>query len=228
VSEVSGAGMRLPPEIRPRRGTIAPEVTEELPGLGLHWVQLAGRDGRSAPEMVARLQQLANGFRGPAVIAMRTKPVPAAYRNFFRQIGLDPDVTRPPGEQAALSRLFHGTLRPEGKLADALLVALVETGVPIWALDAGRANGAALSIRTARPQERLGPGPGGHPLAKGTLVVADDQLVHAILFGARSPDSAVRPDTRELVLFAVSVEGVPLIHVEEAFWLATEALRDAV
>jgi DNA/RNA-binding domain of Phe-tRNA-synthetase-like protein len=228
--------MSIPPEIRPRRGTIAPEVAEELPALGLHWVQLAGRDGRSPPEMVARLQQLANGFRGPAVIAMRTRPVPAAYRNFFRQIGLDPDVTRPPGEQAALSRLFHGTLRPEGRLADALLVALVETGVPIWALDARRANGAALSIRTARPQERLGPNPGGHPIldpggqpiSTGTLVVADDHRVHAILFGARSPDSAVRPDTRELVLFAVSVQGVPLIHVEEAFWLATEALRDAV
>ncbi len=220
--------MSVPPEIRPRHGRIAPEVGEEFPGLGLHWAQLAGRDGRSAPELVARLHQLANGFRGSAVIAMRTNPVPAAYRNFFRQIGLDPDVTRPPGEQAALARLFHGTLRPEGRLADALLVALVETGVPIWALDARRVDAATLCIRTAHSWDRLGADSGGHPVGTGTLVVADDHRVHTVLFGARSPDSAVSPDTRELVLFAVSVEGVPLIHVEEAFWLASEALTDPV
>jgi DNA/RNA-binding domain of Phe-tRNA-synthetase-like protein len=220
--------MSVPPEIRPRRGRIAPDVAEELPELALHWAQLPGHDGRSSPELAARLRQLANGFRGAAVIAMRTRPVPAAYRNFFRQIGLDPDVTRPPGEQAALMRLFHGTLRPEGRLADALLVALVETGVPIWALDATRAEAGTLCIRTAHPEDRLGGDPGGHPVGAGTLVVADDRRIHAILFGARSPDSAVSPDTRELVLFAVSVEGVPLIHVEEAFWLAAEALRDPV
>lgn len=212
------------PEITPRRGTIAPRVAEEFPGLALHWAQLPGRNGRSSPELAARLAQLADGFRGPAVIAMRTKPVPAAYRNFFRQIGLDPDVTRPPGEQAALSRLFHGTLRPEGRLADALLVALVETGVPIWALDARRTDAATLCIRTGQPEDRLGAEPGGRPVGTGTLVVSDDRRVHAVLFGARSPESAVTPQTRELVLFTVSVEGVPLIHVEEAFWLAAEAL----
>jgi DNA/RNA-binding domain of Phe-tRNA-synthetase-like protein len=154
--------------------------------------------------------------------------VPAAYRNFYRQIGLDPDVTRPPGEQAALSRLFHGTLRSEGRLADALLVALVETGVPIWALDARRVDGASLSIRTARPTERLGLDRDGAPIGTGTLVVGDDHQVHATLFGERSRDSAVGPGTRELVLFAVSVAGVPRIHVEEAFWLAADALADPV
>lgn len=211
-------------EIDPRPGRIAPEVEDELPGLGLYWARVPARNGSSPPDLVQRLRQLANGFRGAAVIAMRTKPVPAAYRNFFRQIGLDPDVTRPPGEQAALSRLFHGTFRSEGRVADALLVALLETGVPLWALDARRANADHLCIRTAEAGERLGAAP-ERPVDPGALVVADDEMVHAILFGQRAARSAIGPDTTELILYGISVAGVPAIHLEEAFWLAGEALR---
>lgn len=215
-------------EITPHAGTIAPEVAEEFPGLGLHWISLPARDGKSPAPLIERLQELANRFRGASVIAMRTKPIPAAYRSFFRQIGLDPDVTRPPGEQAALTRLFDGTFKPRGHVADALLVALLETGVPIWALDAARARAQQLGVRPARPAERLGDGPDGHPVAEGTLVVADDERLHAVLFGRLAPDSAVSAGTSELLLYAVSVEGVPSIHVEEAFWVATEALRGPV
>ncbi|HET9721273.1 MAG TPA: hypothetical protein VFP55_14425 [Solirubrobacteraceae bacterium] len=218
--------MSLPAEVPLRRGAVAAEVRDEFPGLALHWTALAASDGPSPAHLVRRLEQLADGFRGAAVIAMRTKPVPAAYRNFFRQIGLDPDVTRPPGERAALLRLFDGTFRSEGRLADALLVALLETGVPLWALDGRRVSPESLSIRTARPRERLGTG--GPPVSAGTLVVADDQAVKAVLFATPAPDAGVRSQTRELVLFSVSVDGVPLMHVEEAFWLAAEALKDSV
>ena len=220
--------MSVPPEIRPQAGRIAIEVARELPGLQLHWAVLAGRDGPSPPELVHRLEQLANGFRGPEVIAMRTKPVPAAYRNFFRQIGLDPDVTRPPGERAALSRLFHGTFRSEGCVADALLIALLETGVALWALDARRVHPPTLGIRTARTGERLGGGPDAAPVAPGALVVADEHRVQAILFESPASDALCQADTRELLVYAVAVDGVPSLHVEEAFWLAAEALRTRV
>jgi DNA/RNA-binding domain of Phe-tRNA-synthetase-like protein len=214
------------PDVLVSRGLVASEVAAEFPGLALHWTRVTGGVGRSPAHLVARLRQLANGFRGPAVIALRTKPVPAAYRNFFRQIGLDPDVNRPPGERAALVRLFDGTFRPEGWLPDALLVALLETGVPVWALDPRRVDALSLGIRTAGRDEQLGGG--GPPVGAGTLVVADAVRIHAVLFDPPSPDCAPGPGTRELVLFSVSVEGVPLIHVEEAFWLAAEALRGSV
>ena len=216
------------PEIRSRSGRVSAAVQEELPGLGLHWATLRASDGPSRPELAHRLAELADGYRGATVIALRTKPVPAAYRNFFRQIGLDPDVTRPPGEQAALARLFHGTFRSEGRLADALLVALIETGVPLWGLDARWARGDQLVVRTSSDGERLGASAGAHPLAPGTLVVADDARVHSVLFGSQAPDGAVRRDTTEMVLYAISVQGVPSIHVEEAFWLVGEALGPVV
>lgn len=225
-------------ELQTRVGAVAPEIAGEFPGLGLHWLTLPARDGKSPQALVARLQELANRFRGPSIIALRTKPVPAAYRRFFRQIGLDPDITRPPGEQAAVSRLFHGTFRPQSHVADAMLIALLETGVPLWALDARSTRGEELTIRTAGPGERLGaPAEAqlagaapddAEPIPPGTLVVADRRRVHAVLFGASAPDSAVSTMTRELVLYTVSVPGVPAVHVEEAFWLAAEALRGSV
>jgi DNA/RNA-binding domain of Phe-tRNA-synthetase-like protein len=211
-------------DLRAAEGFVEPAVAEELPGLRLAWITLEARDGPSPPELIGRLRNLSNRYRGAAVIAMRTKPIPSAYRALFRQLGLDPDRTRIPSEEAAVGRLFHGAFRSQGRLADALLVALVETGVPVWALDADRVAAGGLGIRSARTGERLGDGESARPLPPGTLVVADDATIHAILFGERSVVAAPRAATRRILLYSIAVAGVPAIHVEEAFWLVAEAL----
>jgi DNA/RNA-binding domain of Phe-tRNA-synthetase-like protein len=206
-------------------GFVEPPVADELPGLRLHWLSVQARDGASPPHLVDRLLALSNRYRGAAVVAMRTQPIPRAYRTFFRQIGLDPDTTRIPSEEAALGRLFHGAFRSHGRFADALLVSLVETGIPIWALDADRVDVAGPGIRTARAGERLGTATHARYLEPGTLVVADALAVHAVLFGPQSDDSAVTRATSRAILYSVAVAGVPDIHIEEAFWLAVEGLR---
>lgn len=205
-------------------GFLEPILADEFPGLRLDWLTLAASDGPSPPELGRRLRDLASRATGATVVAMRTKPIPRAYRTFFRQIGLDPDTTRIPGEAAAVSRLFHGGYRSTGRLADARLIALVETGVAVWALDADRVDGGGPGIRTARPGERVGDD--GPPVAPGTLVVADAAWVHAILFGEPATGGAVSRRTRRILLYAVAVAGVPRVHVDEALWLATDALTD--
>jgi hypothetical protein len=64
----------------------------------------------------------------------------------------------------------------------------------------------------------------GHPLPAGRLVVADSERVHSLLFGAIAPSSGVTARTRRVTLYAVAVEGVPAIHVEEALWVTIEVL----
>ena len=91
--------------------------------------------------MRERLRHLANRFRGAEAVLMRTRPIPHAYRVFFRHIGLDPDAQRTPVEQRALERLMHGGFRSAGIVEDALTIAIMETGVPVWALDAARPAG---------------------------------------------------------------------------------------
>jgi DNA/RNA-binding domain of Phe-tRNA-synthetase-like protein len=203
-------------------GFVEPAVGTEFPGLKLVWVTVETRLRASPSEVKQRLRMLSNRYRGADVVAMRTRPIPHAYRACFRQIGLDPDVTRIPSEQAAVDRLFHGEFRSENLLRDALLIALIETGVPVWALDADGVEGE-LGIRTTTPDDTLAGRHGAH-LAPGRLVVADARHVHALLFGEIGPEGGVTPRTTRMALFAVAVGGVPAIAVEEALWVCVELL----
>jgi DNA/RNA-binding domain of Phe-tRNA-synthetase-like protein len=205
-------------------GWIEPRLQTEFPKLGLDWVTVETRPGDSSHALKARLRDLSNRYLGPTVVAIRQQPVGHAYRVFFREIGLDPDITRIPLERAALGRLMHGHFVSRGLLEDALLVALVETGVGVWALDADLVDVGGLGIRITVDGDRLGGTEDGILLKPGRLVVADAELVHAVLFDDVAPGRAPAAETRRVTLFAVRVEGVPQIHVEEALWICVEAL----
>jgi len=211
-------------ELRAAAGYVEPAVQSEFPGLRLDWFSMDARDAPSPTPIVGRLELMSNRFRGASVVAMRTHPIPRAYRSFFRQIGLDPDTTRIPSEEAALTRLMQGGFRSNGLVRDATTIALVETGVPIWALDAEVVGEGGLGIRTSEEGDRLGTGEYADYLQPGRLVVADSRCVHALLFGEVAAGHAPTRKTRRLVLFSVAVEGVPTIHVEEAMWLCAEIL----
>jgi hypothetical protein len=200
-------------------------VAAEFPELRLRWMEREGPPlGRkSPPELLERLQALSSSFYGAQAITMRRDPIPHAYRVFFRAIGLDPDTTRTPIEEAALERLFDGHFKTRGHLLDALRIPLVETGVPLWALDAAALDGP-LGIRTARAGERLGAGPYANDLEPGRLVVADAASPAGVLFGDVAPQAQPTPATLRLRIFSVQVAGVPEIHVEEALWLCAEAM----
>jgi DNA/RNA-binding domain of Phe-tRNA-synthetase-like protein len=205
-------------------GHVEPAVQAEFPGLRLDWVSVDGGAQPSPKAIVGRLQMMANRFRGGSVVAMRTHPIPRAYRSFYRQIGLDPDTTRIPSEEAALIRLMHGGFRSGGLVNDAITIALVETGVPIWALDADNVREGGLGIRTSASGDRLGRTEYGDYLQPGRLVVADATCVHGLLFGELAPGHEVSRRTRRIVLYAIGVDGVPAIHIEEALWLCVEVL----
>lgn len=203
-------------------GFVEPRVRGEFPGLQLAWMTVEP-SGRGSPRAVKqRLRALSNRFHGGSVVAMRTQPIPHAYRAFFRQIGLDPDASRIPSEEAAVERLLHGGFRSRDLLSDALLIGLIETGVPVWALDADLVDAGGLGIRTTAAGERLGSVEPALPA--GRLVVADGRHVHALLFGPLAPGHAAGSRTRRVTLFAVGVDGVPAIHMEEALWTCGEVL----
>jgi DNA/RNA-binding domain of Phe-tRNA-synthetase-like protein len=210
--------------VEPERGWIDAELADELPELVL-WTLVAGPPParRSPPELRQRLGMLASRLRGAEAIELRRRPVPHAYRVFFRQIGLDPDDERTPVEEATMRRLMHGGFRSDGALADALLLAVVETGVPVWAVDDDRLDGP-LGIRAARRGEQR-PRPDGFAddLPEGRLVVADAAGPVAVLFGEPDADHAVTRATRSVRVYGLQVAGVPDIHVEEAFWTVLDA-----
>lgn len=206
-------------------GFVDPAVRAEFPGLRLSWVTVTSGRRASPRSVKQRLRALANRYHGASVVTMRTQALPHAYRAFFRQTGLDPDVTRIPSEEVAVTRLLQGGLRSSGLPADGLMIALIETGVPVWALDADRVDAAGLGIRLSVAGEPFGSQ--GYPLAAGRLVVADGHGVQGLLFGGLAPGHEVSRRTSRMALFAVGVDGVPDIHLEEALWLCHDALRSA-
>lgn len=204
------------------RGPVAPAVAEELPGLGV-WSCAVGPPARGHDDGVReRLALLAGRFRGARAVELRREPVPAAHRVFFRHVGLDPDVTRTPIEAAAIDRLVVGGHRAGGRLDDALLLALLETGVQVLAFDAAAAA-EPPGLRTPAPGEQLGGDP-PRPLPAGRLVLDAGGRILAELFGLADPGALPGRRTAGLRLVAVQVPGVPDIAVEEALWTCQEAL----
>jgi DNA/RNA-binding domain of Phe-tRNA-synthetase-like protein len=205
-------------------GWVAPHVAAEFPGLGISWIEVDGKPGRSPEPVERRLRDTSDRFYGAHAIHMRERPIPWAYRVFFRQIGLDPDRTRTPVEQLALDRLQDGGFKTRGLPADALTIATVETGIALRAFDAERLEGA-LCIRDSAPGESLEGRPG--ELSSGTLVIADSRAPAGLLFGATGAGLAIRRGTRRIAIAAVQVDGVPQIAVEEALWMVATTLEAA-
>jgi DNA/RNA-binding domain of Phe-tRNA-synthetase-like protein len=211
------------------RGWCAPEVERELPGLRLLGTSAEVRRrgallGNSPEDVLARLREKSDRFRGANAIAVRREPVPSAYRVFFRHIGLDPEALPTPIEGAVRERIMHGGFASGGLLEDVLLIALLDTGVPVWALDAERVEGP-LGVRASAAGERLGDDRDAPELTEGRLVVADAAAPLAVLFGELARSHAPAAHTPRLALFALQVDGVPELYVEEALWNARNALE---
>jgi DNA/RNA-binding domain of Phe-tRNA-synthetase-like protein len=208
----------------PRQGWVAPHIASEFPGLGVAWVEVDAKPGKSPEAVRQRLRDLSDRTYGSQAIRLRERPIPWAYRVFFRQIGLDPDRTRTPVEQLALDRLHDGGFLSHGIPQDAIDIAIVETGVALRAFDAERVEGR-LCIRDSAPGEALAGVPA--EMAKGTLVIADDSHPLGLLFGPTADDVAVARSSRRLAVAAIQVKGVPQIAVEEALWMAAATLEAA-
>lgn len=212
-------------ELTPRTGWVGPELAAELPGLEVLQVAVAGgRRRRSPVEVHQRLWAMSSRFTGARAVSLRRQPVAAAYRACFRQIGLDPDQTRTPIEAAVLKRMRDGRFKSEGLPDDALLVALLETSVAMFALDAARVQGD-VGLRLAGARERLGDEEAGPVLDPGQVVLADSTRPLGTLFAELEETAMVSDETETTLLLAVRVRGVPSVIAEEALWIASDTLR---
>ncbi len=205
-------------------GWIDAELAAEFPDLKLRTAAVPTVAAGPSEGVREQLRFVSDRMSGARAIKLRRDPIPSAYRVFYRHVGLDPDKTLTPVEQAALGRLFHGGYSGGDRVGDALLLALVETGVPIYAVDEETLAGP-LGVRPARAGERLGTGEHDPDLRPGRLVVADPDQAVAALFGDVAPAFRVTKRCRTVRLLAVGVAGVPRIHVEEALFACAEALQ---
>ena len=207
-------------ELALEQGWVQPELAAEFPDLQLTYAAIAARPRPSPPEVRQRLRALADRYTGARVIHMRQDAVPWAYRVFSRQVGIDPDTDRTPVEALAVERLRRGGLASENLVDDALTIAIAETGVAVFVLDADMLDGE-IGLRVTRAGEWLSD---RRALAARQLVVADARRPVALVLGEVSPRVGVRAGTRRMVMCALRVKGVPPIVAEEALCTLGETL----
>ena len=217
-----GEGIAPGGEAVPEAGWVAPELLDELPGLALRYLVLDQGSGRSPRHVRERLAQLSNRFAGPQAINLRHRPIPWAYRVFFRHIGLDPDTTRTPVEQLIFERIHDGSFKSRNRVDDALTIAMVEVGVALRAFDADRVEGR-IGLRLSAEGEGFEGRVSALP--PGTIVLADEQRPLGILFDRTAEGRGVRRGTRRVTVVAIGVRGVPDIALEEGLWVAGSALH---
>jgi DNA/RNA-binding domain of Phe-tRNA-synthetase-like protein len=203
-------------------GWVAEDLAAEFPELRLHYMTVEARSGRSPDTVRRRLRTLADRYTGGKAVTLRQQPIPWAYRVFFRQVGIDPDVQRTPVEAIALERMRAGGFPSQNLLDDALLIATVETGVPLVAFDEDKLDGP-LGLRLSAPGERLGGD--GRPLSSRQVVIADAERAVGVLFADLADGRGVHPHTERMRIGSIQVKGVPDVSVEEALWIVSEILQ---
>jgi DNA/RNA-binding domain of Phe-tRNA-synthetase-like protein len=170
------------------------------------------------------MRELASRIGGARVIQARQDTVPWSYRVLWRRLGVDPDVDRTPIEALMVGRLEHGGLPSRGMPTDAIVVATLETGVPIVVVDAAKVAGKP-GLRPATAGEALG-GPEA-ALRAGEVVYADEQAPLARFDGQLAVDREVDDDTTAMTVCALAAAAVSQIEIEEALWIAAGMLQAA-
>jgi len=203
----------------PRPVQVEAAVARELDWLGVLELADALCDPtlRTRDALRMRLDAFSSSFRGPRAVRLREEPVTGAYRRAYRQVGLDPDIRPTPLEAAARARMIEGGFRSEGLIEDSLLVALLDTGIPVWALDERQVDGP-LTLRQSRPGESPAP---------GRLVLADRRRPVGELFKEPLEGFAPAAGCERARLYAVTVPGVPQLFVAEALEVAAQGLAGA-
>jgi DNA/RNA-binding domain of Phe-tRNA-synthetase-like protein len=204
-----------------RAGWCDEELRDDFPGIGV--VALDCAVGNGAPERVARrMGVVSQRIDGRNAASMQLDAIPAAYRRLARQLGLDPDVDGTPLAALLRERIRWGRLPSVGVVRDACTCAMLETGVPVFALPLDEVTGD-LGLTVAREGEVL-PGHAGSPLGAGAVVISDLSRPLALAMLPPALEPAPRAD---VLLYALRAPGVADLELEEALWLAAGLLRGA-
>lgn len=201
-----------------KRAPVLGSLRAELPELALWTAEVDARPAKSPESVLGRLEALGTRVSAAEATGARRESTPWAYRVLARQLGDDDTAAAGLIEQLALRPAEPADLATAGLPQDALLIAVLETGVPLLAFDADRLEGE-LALRRARAGEPLG--------REGSVVVADRERPLAVLLGEHAEGAAVGKGTRRIALAAIQAKGVGNLAVEEALWTAIEIMREA-
>ncbi|RJF69945.1 phenylalanine--tRNA ligase beta subunit-related protein [Rhodopseudomonas palustris] len=208
-----------------------PMFSEMYPGVYVRSARLRLGRSTSVLDLAEQWEALHRVWCGTGRSAIAQTPEIAAYRAFYRQIGLNVDRT-PPSTQGLIQRYLAGEIiRPLPPLPAAVNlvnIVAVRTLVPLGAFDCGALAGD-VRLDVAVEGERITPIGASSPIdipAEVVVLRDDDKILSQ--FGYRDAHAQrVTEDTRELMLLACQVPGISDLLIRRALDEAITGLAQA-
>ena len=146
-----------------------------------------------------------------------------AYRDFFWKIRIDPTKNRPATE-ALIRRILRGENLPcINTLVDAYNLASINTEIALAAFDADKLKGNLLMRIAESGEEFTGIGMSKPMILQGgEVVVSDKEKLVAIYPHRDAENTKVMEQTRNVVLLACGVPGIPEESLRNAIYEAIE------
>jgi DNA/RNA-binding domain of Phe-tRNA-synthetase-like protein len=201
-------------DTQPIRIQTSPAVADSYPDVDAlgYRVRLSTSELSADFDLSNELQQLRDQWRGSDPSRVRSHPQIAAYSDFFRRIGLNPDET-PPSIQMLIERFLLPETPPEWPrihpIVDATNVAAVETAVPLGVFDAAALDGS-LRLALTAGDESFRPIGADEPttLPSDVLVFRDDKDVLSQFAYRDSEKQKITAATDSVWVLGCAVEGV--------------------
>ncbi|MCS7111167.1 MAG: phenylalanine--tRNA ligase beta subunit-related protein [Ignisphaera sp.] len=190
----------------------------------LSW-KVSDRAGNEGYPFETEMQELVNYIKSHhSLDSLKNDGTIRAYRDFFWKIGVDPTKVRPSSE-ALIRRALRNSFPRIDPIVDAGNISSAYTMVPIGMYDLERCT-PPLTLRLSRGNEIFRPiGGVEEKLREGIpiLVDAKNNVMH-IYPHRDSIDTAVRSETRRVVIIAAGVSGVDRDRVKKAVDLTMRLL----
>lgn len=192
--------------------TISSEIQTTFPKIriGVALIQDVSNSKRSVDlsrEKITFLKQFNERFTLSSFV---NHHLTIAYSNFYRHIGLDPDIT-PPGPQNLISRYFKEKNFPTiNTLVDACNLAVFSALIPLGIFDSNKIIGT-LHLRFSTSKDKIIPiglsSP--QPVPKNVPIFVDDnRVISAPIYHRDSNFTKIQLTTNNVLLMAVAVDGV--------------------
>jgi DNA/RNA-binding domain of Phe-tRNA-synthetase-like protein len=218
-------------ETQPTRIQTSMAVAESYPDVDAlgYRVRLSTPEPSAELDLADELKELRDQWRGSDPNRVRSHPQIAAYSEFFRRIGLNPEET-PPSIQMLIERFLLPEDSPEWPrihpIVDATNIAAAETVVPLGVFDAGALDGL-LRLALTDGGEWFHPIGADEPttLPSDVLVFRDEEDALSQFAYRDSEKQKITASTEEVWVLGCAVEGITQETVVSGLDRALELLQ---
>lgn len=207
---------------------IASEVKRNLPGVDLHTIIIKGVSVKKIHPSIKKykkyiLRKLRNEY---SIENLNENNMILAYRNLYRDIGLDP-IINPPSVENLIKRYLLKNYFPNiNTVVDACNLVAIDTLVPMGVFDIEKVKGD-INLRYSLNGEKFLPlgSTSYESLNENILVLSDREKILSIFYHRDSVYQQISETTTAIMLLACKVPAVGAERISDAIEKGAEMIH---